>query len=468
MKEKKLFGYGTATSFLVVFLLMSSMVLVPVLGKEAVETTTDVDKKPLLTVMNIDPLSKGLWGCFNDLSFRAKFDEIKVKIEQKIHEYASSNPSVDEKTLKEFLCMLETFDYNSVKQRLTGINIDTYMYDMQNLLQVVDNLEDFKSEQTGSIGLLVKSQAIMDVLFDSTYGKNEYDQSPDSKSVGLRPLIGLSAGIISLIYSVVALVLYTLLGSVGLLFATAITIIFFAPIICYLIMFEASLDAIEYEPLLRTQLKEIFETGGPIGLLVLGGPLILAVDWLEGYTNQAMEEVFSKILLSDISFDPVTGAKNIHYSEYRPTITMGIAHDGDKITQNKQARFYVFAQDSDKYKDDEHTADREYRDYIQAGWDWNGDGLVDEWTDLANAYDDQGHPADDMTIYGTHTFSSAGEITVGCWLRDQWGVYSEWKTDTFNVEKKSLAFKPFLFNHFPVLSKLLNRLILMRQLVNKI
>ena len=56
-------------------------------------------------------------------------------------------------------------------------------------------------------------------------------------------------------------------------------------------------------------------------------------------------------------------------------------------------------------------------DKIRYGWDWNGDGTVDEWTDL---YDSG------ITVNVSHSWSNIGEYKVKVKAKDEHGVVSQW------------------------------------------
>jgi hypothetical protein len=56
------------------------------------------------------------------------------------------------------------------------------------------------------------------------------------------------------------------------------------------------------------------------------------------------------------------------------------------------------------------------RDKVQAGWDWNNDDVVDEWTDLSYIRE----------FETFHIFENSGYYSVKYIGKDQWGVISEW------------------------------------------
>ena len=54
-------------------------------------------------------------------------------------------------------------------------------------------------------------------------------------------------------------------------------------------------------------------------------------------------------------------------------------------------------------------------DTIKYGWDWNGDGTVDQWTNLSNS---------GMTINTAHTFTSPGTYNIKAMAEDKYGAQS--------------------------------------------
>jgi hypothetical protein len=54
-------------------------------------------------------------------------------------------------------------------------------------------------------------------------------------------------------------------------------------------------------------------------------------------------------------------------------------------------------------------------DTIKYGWDWNGDGTIDQWTNLSNS---------GMTISTAHTFTSPGTYNIKVMAEDKYGAQS--------------------------------------------
>ena len=73
-------------------------------------------------------------------------------------------------------------------------------------------------------------------------------------------------------------------------------------------------------------------------------------------------------------------------------------------------------------------------DIIKYGWDWNGDGDVDEWTGYFNSGE---------TCYRSHSWSSPGTRTVKVIAKDLFGELSEW-SDGKTVNVYSDNFPPYV------------------------
>ncbi|RLF42245.1 MAG: hypothetical protein DRN18_02660, partial [Thermoplasmata archaeon] len=68
-------------------------------------------------------------------------------------------------------------------------------------------------------------------------------------------------------------------------------------------------------------------------------------------------------------------------------------------------------------------------DQIKYGWDWNGDGNVDEWTGFNNS---------GVTVSRSHSWSSAGTYTIKVIAQDSKGKNSSWSDPaTITISKKS-------------------------------
>jgi parallel beta-helix repeat protein len=95
-------------------------------------------------------------------------------------------------------------------------------------------------------------------------------------------------------------------------------------------------------------------------------------------------------------------------------------------------------------------------DEVQYGWDWNGDKVVDEWTDFYEL-------AVPCTAY--HTWSKQGAYIIYVKAMDPYGIDSEWSEPLpvnmpMNRFTSGLFFK--LFEKFPSFQKLIERILIMR------
>jgi len=73
---------------------------------------------------------------------------------------------------------------------------------------------------------------------------------------------------------------------------------------------------------------------------------------------------------------------------------------------------------------------------VKYGWDWNGDNIVDFWSELANSGD---------TIYSSYTWEDKGDYQIKVQAEDEYGEISEWSDPlTISMPKNKSIYKSFL------------------------
>jgi hypothetical protein len=94
--------------------------------------------------------------------------------------------------------------------------------------------------------------------------------------------------------------------------------------------------------------------------------------------------------------------------------------------------FDLFVTDIDTVNYD--NDDIRNRDWVQAGFDWDGDSNPDYWTKFY--YKESLEEYSTVEISAFHNFD-AGEHTVNCWIRDNWGATSEPISFSFDLSKNN-------------------------------
>ncbi len=419
MKKTKI-GIGIAF-FVALIIISSSTIAIPISQKKAVEIIGEnqgiINQKEVIDqYLGTEPLNTNvdlidfLWDLFKDDEFIEEFLQAGIDI---IDEIENKFPNGKE-MIEDFFHVKETFDTNTLRQRIKnaeGENILNYVQELLEVPDTYDELNDTGSEETGE-------------FLEFLYTAGMEDAS------GLHPLIEIIAYIIRSIAHIYAIPLSLLPG--GLFLANYITIILFGPIIAYLVLIEGCADAYEQEEELREELDDIKRVLGIYGLIVIGPPAMLIYAINGGYLGQAFEEVLEIIIITEI-----WSSDNYKTGETAPTALSIFGKSSAKVNTNVD--FSAKVVDRDKISD---NGIKMYRDYIQVGWDWNGDKEVDEWTKLNNNY------GENTLIKTSHKFTKKGKYVVRYLPRDNWGATGEWsnkiEVDVTNGKSKILPFSSIL------------------------
>jgi hypothetical protein len=410
-KKRKYLGIGTAVFLAAV--IISSATAVPVANNKAVENLEGLDEqlftediesfdleklKEMSVQLDVD-ITPYLQDVFNNAEFRSEFEEAKTSVLNKIEE---EFPEEQVDLVKQLFHFDETFSFSALENRFNSVNPDTMMEDVQNQLKIAEDSDELfeKFEE--------ESKTFLELLYDR-------DGQPDPESQGLRNVSQFICECISIILEVLILIL-TLIFPPDIAILTAILIyinilvFIFSPIIIPIILWDACLDALEFEPGLQEQLWDIYNESGTIGLLALGPPVILVWTILEKYIIQSIIDVGMVLFLLD--YDISDGNVTIITSQNAPRVR--------ELTLTADRYEFTFTV---TVKDDDKVRTGEYRDAIQVGFNWTGrvgDNplTVDEWTPLKM----------DREVVVKHTYENCGIYEVSYISRDQWGAVGEWKS----------------------------------------
>ena len=422
MRKYKKIGVELATLIVVISLLSTTTLAIPLnQNKEAVENNEESPYGFLNGIEQLgdDPdIEEELTKIYNDESFRTKFNELFHQIAGKLLELRD-NYGYDYDLLESFFKVQETFSLKKLFDRIKMVDTDTVLTDIQEILEIPDSEDDFKAFHEA------ESEEFINILC-----RND---NPHPDSTGLHDFIQFvcdALRTISLIWHVPLGLTY---GTLGLLLGNLISVVIFGPISVYLVISESCMDALEYEEGLDDEIEQIIVKYGIPGVIAAAVKL-LSEAWENGYVQQATVEVWKELLLSE--YEPFDTAETA-------PVAMNIkgpssAYQGDRVT------FTATVIDNDMISDGDI---KQYRDYVQVGWDFNGDKKVDSWSSIKNNY------ATGTKIEVKRTFSSTGTYKVSFLPRDHWGATGEWSdTITIKISTSKSVVRPmfqFLSNNFP-------------------
>jgi len=411
MKEKKILGIGTA--IFVACILVSSATAVQVSNKKAAYNTEQKTKHNMIEdLLNEDydnlfgmtaqsdvDIEYLLWTLYDNQDFRDIFSGFRTNIINKIN----SSFSEDNQSLVEQLFHIEeTFSFNSLGCRINNVNYDPEQLAVyiQDKLEVADDLDDLEENYEDDAKLL------LNILYSG-------DENPDPESAGLHEVTEEICNNIASIYRAMIWILEPLLGAVGKVTAAVVYIdillILLFPVIIPTILFEAALDALEHEPDLRDALKDLYREQGFNGLIAQGWLIVLVYIITEGYLLQTIIEVGKIIILRNWKIES-DGSVTIETGQQKPAATFEkkmIKYKGKGLTYK-----YVFIATVKDFDQVEGNL----RDMVQAGWDWDDDGIVDEWTPLSYQRE----------VSTEHTYPTSGTKNVKFLPKDQWGCIGPW------------------------------------------
>lgn len=398
MKKGKLM---IATAITIVAIMLSSQI--------AVASTNKVDAGDLEQTSNIDcfrligdiiPLDSRLGStsiissCFsyyNNNEFRNKFNAFRDNFL-----YILRHKYDDLFELSKIVYNTgKAFDFSVINSNILSLDENNIMGSIQDLLMQPDSLEDFLNIHMVSVtdgnGLLTNEGIEIGEYEEIDYA---CETIADISMIWIIPLT-------------------MLLGAVGAIIANCVTVVLFSPFLVpawiYVSINEYYQDnpPNENEPVDISELmKEVYEGGylAEAGVYILGRILVNVL-------KECQPQTYSEKAPSLFSLE--VNQKFIYRNE--PTIVHVWLIDYDKLNTNP---------------DPNHID--EYRDYVQAGLDWDNNGIIDQWTPLSNDHDrDYRYFAVDIQV--EHIFKTSGDHVVSVTPRDQWGVCGETKQVTLNV-----------------------------------
>jgi len=409
MKGNKTIVIGAA--ILIAALMISTATAVQITNKEAVENILDANEEMEnildLPTNNIEPtglddvdVKSLLLTLYNNQDFLNVFDQLKNDIITEINNTFSG----DKKTiLLDYFNLDETFDTGSLYSRIQSINYGTNPLTIltQDIMEVADNESELKNLYEG------KARNLLDLLYQG-------DGQADPDSAGLHDVVDAVARKIASVYTTLMQILEPILGAVGKLTAvivyTTVILVLLFPVIIPCIIGEAAVDALIHEPTLIAALENLYQTRGIDGLIAFGWFIVLEYMIRDKYLQQATLEFGRILVLKDYS-KKSDGSYEYQTAESEPEVRTQPKAKGKHPGENYE---YIYAFDVDI--EDNDMVGTQLRDKVQAGWDWDNDNIVDEWTDLSY----------ERKFEYNHTFPESGYYTIKYIPRDQWGTFGEW------------------------------------------
>lgn len=456
MKKKNILGIGAV--FFVVAIMVSSATVVPLSSKEAVDNTIQEQIKQnkkdkqssmflsilqkinpnallmLLSVMNNLGFNKAVYQTLNDMTIigecknyyndgnvKAKITEAKTELQDTINSFSEQ----DRQLLKEFFDIDNTFSLSAIWDRICSLHEGTVLYDVQDLLKVWDNYDDFNSSRQVIAG------KFLNLISNHNFSSNDM----------YYPVVDKICALLNMISMIWAVPLLLLGGLVGLTIASFITMIFFAPIIIPMTFYIGAIECLAHDTELLETLVWTFVSYGLVGLLAMGMPLLLIAMFQDDYVTTGFQYILDRLLILSVDKQQrgrvlVTGETA---PEYRRPFDI-IVYSGKTATIKMAVCDYDFVLRKDLDLN-------QRRDYAQIGFDWNRDKVVDEWSEFVYSV------IDEQIIVGKHYFGEFSLLRTSFFVvvRDNWGCRSDWIQITVHGFKsknvdKSVASFPFSQN----------------------
>lgn len=405
MKSKTL-GISVAV---VAFLLLSVATLVPVtaLPTEDEDELIDVDFGSLDTSSLDSKIIYWSWFHFNDETFRAKLNEAKAQIDVEINKFSEE----DRILIREFFDIDSAFSLDGIFSRISSLRPLHVMHDVQQgLLEVPDNYDDYNETRQEPIA------KYLEIWYNNDFGNETM----------FYPFVNLLTVILKAFSLIWTVPLVVLLGLIGLVIASFITVIFFSPIIVSAGLYIGACEALQNDEELREKLKNIAFVSGLIGLTTVGSAVLLSTMFKDGWVKQGWKYVLDRILILSLGEDG-----NIIIGERAPWIQQCTIPSTGTVGKPIKVSLEVYDQDW-VYKSEAPNYERP-RDYLQVGWDWNNDGEIDEWTELVDPYQGSNLAVAQITTY--HTFDTDGTHIIKVTPRDIWGLDGDTKSYMIVVTK---------------------------------
>ncbi len=389
-------------SFIVIFILIFQVTVIPISGKEKVENFDKQSKKDyefesfnnfyeLTSNMNPDWiifLLEFLYDLLEDDDFLDAFYYNKGLIIDFIY-----SDFQNLQLAEDFFDVEKTFSVQRIIQDIQSLRNDYFLEDFQDLIMTEDNLDNF-------IELYDEKASQAAELSES----NEIDEEEYSKiSMRVKKI-----GEFSRRWADPIKQIFPLWGNY---IAAFITMLLFWPFLMPCWYYIAWCELAQDHP---DWVDEPFKNLGKIVVSL----------YKDRYVRNARRFIYNLILISQMTEDSIT------FSEVAPTCNP--KKDHYEANKDRDITFSVDVVDLDKiYSSNIY----EYRDYVQAGFDWDNDYNIDTWTKLET----QIFMSNKITIDCNHKFSSKGTKYVNVVARDQWGVESDWKQ--IKVEVKGTTSK---------------------------
>jgi len=428
--------------------MISSATAVPVANKDAVDNTINVSlesQQPESQLCNLYDIQANpscwdgirsmfmdltiidkCWEYYNDNTVRTKLVEVQTEIENEINKL----PEQDRQLIREFLDIENTLSLASIADRVSSLRLGTVLYDVQDVLEVPDNYGEFSSSREGS------TIKLLELMYNNDF------ENMDIYYPLIDRVCEILAGI-SLIWTVPLMILG---GLTGLIIASFVTLVFFAPITVPMALYVGVSECFINDEDFRLELMEIALLYGLVGLLLKGTPLLLVKLFSDNWGMIGVEYILSKLTIWSVD------EENGEYALITGADSPRLRGRGLYLT-GKKLDISLHVSDTDYVATLYNPDDKLARDYIQIGIDWDGDYEVDEWSDLVKAkYNDE------VTIDLTHRYADYGTYKITYWPRDNWGNTGTPWSEVITISRSRTIFGMPFFQNFPQLAMILEKL----------
>lgn len=323
-------------------------------------------------------------------------------------------------TLKSFFDVEKTFNLENILNRIKTLKPSNVIEDVNTLLKPQKNYNKF-----------VESREQFGESFMEYFEQYFYNETTLLDNVGnLIPIVDdvcIILAKISLLWSVPLTILG---GLLGLFIASIITYVFFAPITIPLSLYMSVVYLIENGGSeLAEELVGICVMYGLVGLIVMGLPILFKLMFLEPAGIYGITYVMDKI--SIISLLETIGNYDLETGSNPPRI---YAFNFDKpIYENVEMEFRIDVSDNDKIK---WNGEKENRDFVQVGIDWNNDFIFDTWSNF-----DRDKDGDYTKLKIRHTFPEPDIKTINVIAFDINGGFSNIESYNIRIHDNAKNFK---------------------------
>jgi hypothetical protein len=384
MKEQKNKKYRSmAICIFIVVILTTSITAMPLTQKTIIDI---IDRRDCN--LGKDDIKDIILAVLNDASFKQQLEINKTQILNEINKY----PIEYRQKIKDYFNIDTAFNIDKIKERVLSLNYNNILNEVQTkILKSFDNRNQFNNTFNSYAEKLRNTIYTGDIPY--------YDL--------FCPFAGMLIMLMLFIAYGFWIMPLSLFGNAGMFIANIITCIVFAPLIIPLGFYCGVISCFQLDENYRNEVNFINFI-----------PLTLAYLFFDSHLEIGFSYVLWYLLFDYADMTPYGFTYTT--SENAPElINYGLSMD--KTT--KYVEFNLEVCDIDKCQVFPNTPI--LRDYIQVGFDFNGDLDPDYWTFLIEQ-------KSDTTIFNIGHYFNDGLNVIHCFVRDNFGIYQRYEIE-FNL-----------------------------------